>query len=124
MPNRMRSSLETPQERATRAHDDFLDERVFPAQNIKVLIDKDRLKEGYPAFKLFFDVGMSKSKGDARRLINQGGAYVNGERVKCFDQKITLDDVVHDQIILRVGKKRYLTVYLSKKTEGFNGLGP
>ena len=112
MPNQMHSSLETQQERAVIEHDDFLNERVFPVQSTKVLIDKDRLKEGYPAFKLFFDVGMSKSKGDARRLINQGGAYINGGRVKCFDQKITLDDVVHDQIILRVGKKRYLTVYL------------
>lgn len=112
MPNRMRSSLEKTQERAAIEHDDFLESRVFPVQSIKVFIDKARLKEGYPAFELFFDVGLSKSKSDARRLINQGGAYVNGERVKCFDQRITLDDVSCDQIILRVGKKRYLAVYL------------
>lgn len=115
MQNTMFSSEETPQERATRAHDKFMASRNFyqlPHQNVKMMIDKERIKVGYPAFELFFDVGLSKSKSDARRLINQGGAYVNGERVKCFDQRITFDDVQEDQIVLRVGKKRYLTVYL------------
>lgn len=115
MPNQMHSNLETPEEKATREYDKFLHSRVFPplfSQSIKVLIDKKRLQEGYSAFELFFDVGLSKSKSDARRLINQGGAYVNGERVKCFDQKITFNNVLHERIILRVGKKRYLTVYI------------
>ena len=115
MPNMMHSSQETPQERAIKVHNKFMASRNFyqlPHQSVKVMIEKERIKVGYPAFQLFFDVGLSKSKGEARRLINQGGAYVNGERVKAFDRRITFDDVQEDQIVLRVGKKRYLTVYL------------
>ena len=33
--------------------------------------------------------GLVASKGEARRLIQQGGAYVNGQRVESVDQLIT-----------------------------------
>jgi tyrosyl-tRNA synthetase len=71
-------------------------------------IDADDLKAGIPAFKLFQRVGLASSGGAARRLIEQGGAYVNGERVETFDQLIT-DSDVNDQssIVLRSGKKRF-----------------
>ena len=39
-------------------------------------MDKARLAEGVPAFVLFNEVGLAKSSSEARRLINQGGAYV------------------------------------------------
>ena len=39
-----------------------------------------RLSEGLPMIDAFVEVGLSKSKGDARRTIQQGGAYVNNIR--------------------------------------------
>ncbi len=70
-------------------------------------IDESRLADGIPAFELFSDVGLCKSRSEARRIINQGGGYLNGERIKAFDQKITMDDVVDGEIMLRAGKKRF-----------------
>jgi tyrosyl-tRNA synthetase len=71
-------------------------------------IDADNLADGIPAFKLFHHVGLAKSGGAARRLIEQGGAYVNNRRLKDFDQLITADDLDENQVIvLRSGKKRY-----------------
>ena len=66
------------------------------------------LKTGIPAFKLFHEVGLASSGGAARRLIEQGGAYVNGGRVEVFDQLVT-DNDINDQnsIVLRSGKKRF-----------------
>jgi tyrosyl-tRNA synthetase len=66
------------------------------------------LKAGIPAFKLFHEVGLASSGGAARRLIEQGGAYVNGGRVEVFDQLVT-DNDINDQnsIVLRSGKKRF-----------------
>jgi len=71
-------------------------------------IDAADLKAGIPAFKLFHSVGLVSSGGAARRLVEQGGAYVNGTRVEDFDQLIT-DNDLNDQnsIILRSGKKRF-----------------
>ena len=65
------------------------------------------LQMGIPAFKLFHRVGLAASGGAARRLIDQGGAYVNGERLQAFDKKIGTGDMKDGLIILRAGKKRF-----------------
>ncbi len=78
-------------------------------------IEESRLASGIPAFELFSDVGLCKSRSEARRVINQGGGYLNGERIKAFDQKITLDDAIDGEIMLRVGKKRFHRVIPKKK---------
>jgi tyrosyl-tRNA synthetase len=66
-----------------------------------------QLAEGIPAFKLFLMVGLVKSGSEARRLIQQGGAYVNGQRVDDMEASITDKDVRDGEILLRLGKKRY-----------------
>jgi tyrosyl-tRNA synthetase len=66
------------------------------------------LKDGIPAFKLFQAVGLAASGGAARRLIEQGGAYVNGQRIDAFDRLISDRDLDDDHsIVLRSGKKRF-----------------
>jgi tyrosyl-tRNA synthetase len=68
----------------------------------------EELKTGIPAFKLFHSAGLANSGGAARRLIQQGGAYVNGHRIDAFDHPITDKDLDADNaIVLRFGKKRY-----------------
>ena len=70
-------------------------------------IELDRFKEGIPAFKLYQMVGLATSGSAARRLIEQGGAYVNGRRIELFDDLLTEGDIVDQEILLRAGKKRY-----------------
>ncbi|SCY79409.1 tyrosine--tRNA ligase [Desulfoluna spongiiphila] len=69
--------------------------------------------EGMPAFKLFAQAGLAQSGGAARKLIQQGGAYVNGERLSVFDRPITRADFEGGEILLRAGKKRYLRVVMA-----------
>ena len=64
-------------------------------------------REGIPAFKLYHQIGLSKSGGEARRLIQQGGAYINDNRIDTYDYLIKIDDFQNGEIILRAGKKRY-----------------
>ena len=68
---------------------------------------KEELIAGIPAFKLMQQVGLVKSGGDARRLIKQGGAYLNGERITAFDQIVNGNDIKEMEIVLRAGKKRF-----------------
>ncbi len=68
------------------------------------------LREGVPAFMLFADSGLVKSRSEARRLISQGGAYLNGERIDKFDRLVNRDDLVDGSIQLRAGKKRFVRV--------------
>jgi len=66
------------------------------------------LAAGIGAIELFLRSGLCSSKGEARRLITQGGAYVNDEKVVDIDA--VLDRAVtagHGEIVLRAGKKRY-----------------
>lgn len=72
----------------------------------------DELESGVPAYLLFEKVGLCKSRGEARRLITQGGGYVNDNRIETFDQIINMKDVMHDSILLRGGKKRYRRIIL------------
>ncbi|WP_321417327.1 tyrosine--tRNA ligase [uncultured Desulfobacter sp.] len=61
---------------------------------------------------LFCDSGLCKSKSDARRLIKQGGAYINGERLGSFEQIVSDSDVNDGEIMLRAGKKKYHKIIL------------
>jgi tyrosyl-tRNA synthetase len=73
------------------------------------------LQAGIPAFKLFHAVGLAKSGGAARRLIEQGGAYVNTERIDDVDRLINPQDVdSSNMLVLRSGKKRYHKIKLKK----------
>ena len=65
------------------------------------------VKGGIPAFKLFHQVGLVKSSGEARRLIQQGGAYINGRRVTSFEQMVNENDINDMELVLRAGKKRF-----------------
>ena len=52
--------------------------------------------------------GLAKSKSEARRQIEQGGVYVNQQRVKDVDRKLDPSDwVAGGNLLLRKGKKDY-----------------
>jgi tyrosyl-tRNA synthetase len=77
-------------------------------------LQKERIKQGITAWELFAETGLCASKGEARRLISQGGGYVNGSRLKGIDEVITEEHIREGTIILRAGKKRYHRVVLNK----------
>jgi len=71
------------------------------------IIDVERLKKGVAAYVLFEESKLCSSRAEARRLIEDGGAYINGKRVEHFDAAIRETDLQNGSIILRAGKKRY-----------------
>jgi tyrosyl-tRNA synthetase len=71
------------------------------------------LEAGIGVLELFKLAGLSASNGEARRLVEQGGARINDEKVESVDRVVTVADLTDDGIILKAGKKRYARV-LSK----------
>jgi tyrosyl-tRNA synthetase len=69
-------------------------------------VREQRLEAGIPAFELFAEIGLCLSKSAARRLIQQGGAYVNEERIRDFDMLIASCHLTEDGILLKAGKKK------------------
>jgi tyrosyl-tRNA synthetase len=78
-----------------------------------VEIERGRLEEGIPAFALFADAGLAGTRGEARRLIAQGGGYVNGRRLNAADEMVTAGDLKDGALMLRAGKKKYARVRAS-----------
>lgn len=70
------------------------------------------LADGIPAFKVLQMSGLAASGGAARRLIEQGGAYINGERIPNADYMVTKKDFRDSDMLLRAGKKRYHKIVL------------
>ena len=58
--------------------------------------------------------GLCKSKGEARRLVEKGGLYVNNSRVESLEAKVGLSDMVDGRVlVLRSGKKTFRLVKLA-----------
>jgi tyrosyl-tRNA synthetase len=76
-------------------------------------ISPEEMRKGIPAYILFEKSGLRKTRAEARRLIAQGGAYLNGEKISVYDQVVSIEDVVEGHLLLRAGKKKYLKVVLA-----------
>jgi tyrosyl-tRNA synthetase len=69
-------------------------------------IPRARLETGIGPAELFTDVGLTPSRGEAKRLIKQGGLYVNDERIESLERLLTIGDVKPDGMMLKAGKKK------------------
>src|SRR5262249_39105154 len=63
------------------------------------------LANGIPLVDLLIQAGLAKSKNEARRLITQGGAYLNREPVQQIDAVVREEAAAKGAILLGAGKK-------------------
>ena len=69
-------------------------------------------EDGLPTVTdLLVTAGLAKSRGEARRTVGEGGAYVNNQRVEDADAVIADDDLIGGSwLVLRRGKKKFAGV--------------
>jgi tyrosyl-tRNA synthetase len=73
-------------------------------------LSSESVKEGRVwVCRLLVDTKMAKGTGDARRLIEQGGVNIQGEKVTDTQLEIVIDTL--EGAVLRVGAKRYLRLH-------------
>ncbi|MCW2814284.1 MAG: tyrosyl-tRNA synthetase [Nocardioides sp.] len=67
---------------------------------------------GWPLLAdLFVSAGLVKSKGEARRTVSEGGAYLNNQRIEDAEASLTADDLIGGSwLVLRRGKKKFAGV--------------
>jgi tyrosyl-tRNA synthetase len=75
-------------------------------------IPATQLAAGISPVDLFAEVGLSRSKSEARRLLKQGGMYVNDQRIESLEQELDEADLTPEGILLRAGKKKYHRIVL------------
>ncbi len=54
--------------------------------------DTSKFEDGFGVLDIMIELGMFASKGEGKRMIKQNGVSVAGEKVKSFEQNITLAD--------------------------------
>lgn len=82
--------------------------RRFVQKQMPDEIEERRIAGGtHKLADLIVDTGLAASKGEARRLIEQGGVRIDGEKASAAGAEITLNK---DGIILQVGKRKFLRI--------------
>jgi tyrosyl-tRNA synthetase len=72
------------------------DAPVFTLQSPKAIID------------VLSEAGLVKSRGEARRLIDQGGVRINGDAISDIEQVVT--PAPNGETVIQVGKRKFLRV--------------
>ena len=76
-------------------------------------LSKDDLTDGKIAVNdILFKAGMTKSKREGRRLIEQGGVSVNDKKVASAVETVCADDFSDGSIIVKKGKKVFYKIIL------------
>ena len=74
----------------------------------------DLLDEGtYGLIAALADSGLCKSRGEARRAIQNGGIRVDNEKVSDIEMRLSNDQLQGDGTVLRFGKKRAVRIVLA-----------
>lgn len=88
------------------AEDDFV--KRFVQKEVPDEIEGIQIAAGtYSLAQLLADVGLASSKGEARRLIEQGGVKVNGEKASAAGAQIAIGG---EAVLFQVGKRKFLEV--------------
>ncbi|MEO8041183.1 MAG: tyrosine--tRNA ligase [Acidobacteriota bacterium] len=91
---------------AEKAEEEF--NRRFVRKEVPEEIEEKKALYGpHILAQLLVDVGLASSKGEARRLIQQGGVKVNGKKVDQANQNVMIDST---GILVQVGKLKFLNV--------------
>lgn len=69
-----------------------------------------RLKDGIRLVNLLVESNLCPSKSEAKRLIKQGGAYVNKKQIRDIDFIVSNEHLVDNKIILKAGKKKFAKI--------------
>ncbi len=70
--------------------------------------------EGYALLDALVDAGLSESRGQAKKAVQEGGAYVNNQRIADLGYKLTAADVHYGKyVLLRRGKKNYAALQIA-----------
>lgn len=91
---------------ADAAEEDF--NRRFVQKEVPDEIEEKQIAAGsYNLAQLLADTGLAASKGEARRLIEQGGVKVNGEKATASNADIAISG---EGVLFQVGKRKFLKV--------------
>jgi tyrosyl-tRNA synthetase len=82
------------------------------AESPSASIGHSELDKGFTVVDAFLAAGLVSSKSEGRRLVRQGGAYVEGSRVDDENKILSDRDFKEGGLDLRAGRKRHMRLVL------------
>ena len=67
-------------------------------------VPRAALSAGRSLIDVLVEAGVFKSKGEAKRLVQNGGLYVNNTRVDAEDAKLTSQCLTTERIAVEIGR--------------------
>ena len=84
---------------------------ILRAEVPAATITAEQLSAGFGIADALVAAKLTQSKGQARKDIEGGGVYINGQRVADISRTLTAADLLHDEgVLLRKGKRAYAVV--------------
>ena len=77
-------------------------------------VSKELLNTNNGVIDILMNSGIFESKSEIKRLIEQNGISVNGEKVKSIDMIITLDMLKDNGLLIQKGKKKFIRMIFNK----------
>lgn len=95
------------EEEARKASDEF--DRIFKHKDLpqdieEKVVEISQSEAQIELIDVMYNLGIVPSRGEAKRLIRQGGVYVNGQRIENIEHKL---DVTSGEQILKIGKRKF-----------------
>ena len=103
------------EEEGKRAAEEF--DRIFKHKDLPSEMEEKIVEvggaENLPELvELMVNLGIVSSRGEAKRLIRQGGVYINSQRVEDLEHKL---DSARTEQILKIGKRKFYRLKLQRK---------
>jgi tyrosyl-tRNA synthetase len=76
-------------------------------------LSKAQLADGLNVVDLLAVSGLAPSKGEGRRLVQQGGVSIDGNKIDDISYVISEDLFVDGKIVVKKGKKVFLKIVLA-----------
>ncbi len=94
------------EEAARKAEEEF--DRIFVRKSVPENMPEKEMEMGteIPIIDLIMEVGFAPSRGEARRLVIQGGVSIDGNKVTDFKHIVKIEN----DFVLKVGKRKFVKI--------------
>ncbi|HAR36301.1 MAG TPA: tyrosine--tRNA ligase [Acidobacteria bacterium] len=103
---------EAEAQNASEEFDRIFKHREIPEDVEEKILEVSKATPQVELVETMFNLGLVPSRGEAKRLIRQGGVYLDGQRVENIDCKL---DATKPEQILKIGKRKFYKIKLLLK---------
>ncbi|MBU4512403.1 tyrosine--tRNA ligase [Patescibacteria group bacterium] len=89
-------------DKTAREFDKVFKDKAQPTDILEVKISGDKFKVA----DLLVEIGLVKSKSEARRMVEQGGVKIDGKKIDDWEKEVK----VKDGMVVSVGKRRFVKI--------------